>query len=367
MWVTSPAPRDSWAEVLAADPGAMHSQTPTWLDCACAAEGWKDASRLYELPGGRMIVLPAARRPLIGGVGRSGQMTVEASLPHGYGCGGILASGGATPADVHAVTADLAHRQALRTMVRPGFHSAAAWAHAWKADRARAVTVSRTVHVLDLDGGLDAVWRKRFTSKARTGIRNAERKTRAAGVEIEVGNSPALVAAFYDVYVRWLDRRARERMMPTGVARWRGRRAEPLRRFQTAAHGMGDSCRIWVARLDDRPIAANIALFHGAVGVGWRCYGDRPYAGPLRTVELLEFLSIQHACDLGCRYFEMGESGGMAGIEHLKQRLGARRVHFAEYAFERMPLSRLEGGFEHARARTEARVLSLRTRTHGTR
>ena len=59
--VTSPAPRDPWEAALARDPNALVSHTPAWIDCLCAFRGYEDASRLYELPGGRSLVLPMVR------------------------------------------------------------------------------------------------------------------------------------------------------------------------------------------------------------------------------------------------------------------------------------------------------------------
>ena len=63
---------------------------------------WRDASRLYELPGGRQLVLMAARRSV------PGLPAVEASWPHGWGTGGVLAPGGVRPDEVDLVCADIA-------------------------------------------------------------------------------------------------------------------------------------------------------------------------------------------------------------------------------------------------------------------
>src|SRR5260370_34680552 len=39
----SPAPRDAWEEALRADPLALETQSPAWIDAMCAAGGFEDA------------------------------------------------------------------------------------------------------------------------------------------------------------------------------------------------------------------------------------------------------------------------------------------------------------------------------------
>ncbi|MFJ4655767.1 GNAT family N-acetyltransferase [Nocardia sp. NPDC088792] len=280
---------------------------------------------------------------------------VQASFPHGWGTGGVLAPGGATAEDIAVVYADLCRNSGLRTMIRPGYAAAYAWAGVSAAGpRSRfGYRVPRSTHVLDLSGGFAHVWSHRFSGKARNGIRNAERKAERAGIRIRAGNSPDLVADFYRVYLRWLEQRAQQwRALRPLAQRWSD--AEPLRRFQTAAGMLGADCRIWVAELDGAPIAANIALFHEYIAVGWRAYGDRAHAGSSRAQELLQCRSIEYACDIGCRTFVMGESGGVRGIRHVKERLGAIEYEGAEYTFQRLPLPRLDT------ARTALRSRALR-------
>jgi hypothetical protein len=120
--MVSPAPRDTWRGALAADPNAMATQTPEWLDCLCLARGYVDASRLYELPDGRVFILPLAAKSL-GGV----RMTAE-SWPYGWGYGGIVVAGGQyTAADARLVLADLAQQLVLRATVVPAPHTGAVW------------------------------------------------------------------------------------------------------------------------------------------------------------------------------------------------------------------------------------------------
>ena len=367
--VTCPAPRAAWSEIVEADPFAQPSHLPVWLDCICQADGWTDASRLYEMPDGRQVVFPLVSKALAGTPGLSKLLTVQASFPHGWGSGGILAPGGIRNEDVALVLADLAKTAGLRTLVRPGFTAAAVWGEAWsqRGGRRGARQIPVTTHVLDLRGGIEEVWSTRMSAKVRSGIRNARRKAEKAGLEIEVGSSPQLVADFYDVYLRWVDSRAQERRMPREVARWRGRRAEPLRRYQTVAAAFGERCRIWVARLDEIPVASGIALFHGQFAVGWRAFSDREVAAPLRASELMQFHAFEYACQIGCQHFCIGTAGGSAGLLYYKNRIGATQHDVAEYAFERLPISRLQAGAIELRGGVESRVLARYRSTHGGR
>src|SRR5467141_2036671 len=82
--VVSPAPRDVWRAALSADPGALLSHTPEWIDMICAVDGWTDASRLYVWPSGRHVVLPMVAKRIC-----SLNMMAE-SLPQGWGFGGLV-------------------------------------------------------------------------------------------------------------------------------------------------------------------------------------------------------------------------------------------------------------------------------------
>ncbi len=327
LQVTSPAPREVWQEVLKSDAKALVSQTPVWLDCICALSGYEDASRLYETPEGRQLILPMVSRRHL-----PEALTTEASLPHGWGVGGLVVAGALQAEEAAAVFADLAGRAVLRTSVRPNPLVAETWAAARPPG---AITVPRLVHVLDLEGGFERVWAKRFGSATRTKVRKAEH----AGLVAECDTSGKLVPVFYDLYLRWLDRRARERHMSLSLARWLGRRREPLRKFQFVAQALGEACHIWVAWRDRQPAAATILLIYGAHAIFWRNASDKELAGPTRANDLLQRLAIEDACCAGCRYYHMGESGGLASLMHFKSRFGAKAYPYAEYYLERLPIT----------------------------
>ncbi|HEY6757865.1 MAG TPA: GNAT family N-acetyltransferase [Baekduia sp.] len=327
--VTSPAPRAVWEQVLASDPTALVTHTPTWLDFVCRAGDYEDASRLYELPGDRRLVLPMVRRRHL-----PGALAAEASFPPGFGMGGVLAPGGLQAGDAQVVFSDLARRDVVRTSLRPNPLNGDALA----AGRPPGVAmVSLLANVLPLDGGFERVWKERFKSETRTAIRKAER----CGLTVERDTSGRLVPVLYELYERSVDRWADQSHEPRALARWRGHRADPRRKFELMAEALGDACRVWVAWSDGRPAAA-ILVLQGINATYSRGMMDKELAGPLRANHLLHRLAIEEACMAGCRYYHMGESGFSASLMQFKSRFGARACAHAEYHVERVPITALD-------------------------
>jgi GT2 family glycosyltransferase len=326
--VISPAPRDAWEGVLASDPNALLSHTPAWMDFVCGYGSYEDASRLYDLPGGRRLVLPMVRRRL------PGPLASEGSYPTGLGMGGIIASGGTDEADVATVFRELAGRQVVRTMLRPG----PLVGEPWSAARPRsAVVVPRIAHVLELDGGFDMVWKKRFAGAARTAVRKAEKSS----LTVERDTTGRLVPVLYELYERSLDRWAEQQHEPRALARWRGHRRDPRRKFELMAEMLGDACHIWIAWHEGRPVAG-ILVLHGANASYSRGMMDKEPASRTRANDLLQQLAIKEACEAGCRYYDMGESGTSDRLAHFKSRFGATVRHYADYHLERLPITALD-------------------------
>jgi hypothetical protein len=327
--VICPAPRHLWRKVLASDPNALVFQTPDWLDCVCRYGPYDDSSRYYETPGGRPLVLPLVRRRNL-----PGRLTIEASLPPTWNPGGIVAPGGLRAEDLAVVLGDLAERPVLRTSLRPGPLDADVWARARPSD---AVVVPRLAHVLELEGGFDRVWSERFKATTRTAVRRAER----AGLTVERDTSGRLVGIVYGLFERSLERWARQQHEPLVLARWRRRRVDPIRKLQVIAETLGDACRIWVAWHDGQPAAA-ILVLQGANASYVRGMMDIDLAGPTRANYLLHRLAIEEACEAGCRYYDMGETGGSDSLAQFKTRFGARPYPYAEYHIERLQITALD-------------------------
>jgi len=327
--VVTPAPREAWQAAYEADPEALVTQSPEWLDCICAVGAYEDASRLYDFGGGRHAVLPLAARP-----GLPDALAVRASYPHAWGIGGSLAPGGPRPDEVAAIFADLSATRGLRTFFRPNPLRADLWAAARPSG---VVEIRRRGHVLDLAGGFDQVWKERFSGKARTGARRAER----AGIVAERDTTGRLVPVFYDLYVRSLDRWAGRQHEPRLLAQLRGRRRDSVRKLLTIAHTLGEACRLWIAWRDGRP-AAGILVLQGRNAHFTRGAMDVEVARDTHANDLLHRLAIEEACTAGCRSYHMGESGWSLPLSRYKEKFGAEPVEYAEYALERLPLTTVD-------------------------
>ncbi len=329
LHVTSPAPREVWLNVVKSDPDALVTQTPAWLDSICAMGNYADASRLYETRDGRQLVLPMVRGKIL-----PPALATLASFPDAWGMGGLIASETVRAEEIAMVLADLDRQSALRISLRPNPLSAEKWA---TARPPRAIAIPRLAHVLDLEGGFEQVWTKRFTGTARTAVRKAEQ----SGLVVECDTSGRLVPVFYDLFSRSLDRWGKQQHEPLILARWRGHQRDPLRKFQLIAEHLGDACRVWVAWLNGQP-AATILVLQGINASYTRGAMDKELAGPTRANYLLHKLAIEDACQSGCRYYHMGDSGASSALAQFKSRFGARAYSYAEYRLERLPITRID-------------------------
>ncbi len=327
--VTTPAPRGEWRDIVAADPDVLVSQTPQWLDCVRSVGGGADASRLYRAGDGGRFVLPLVRRgpPSL-------RLSRFESMPAAWGFGGVVASRPPDAGLLRGVLEDLASLGALRIHLRPNPLHAATWE---VAAAGRAVRLSRLAHVLDLDGGFEQVWAQRFTAVTRRNVRAAERR----GVVAEVGRSPRLVASFYRLLEQSFDRWAEQQSEPRPLARLRGRRRDPIDKFEALTAAMGDACQIWLASYEGRPAAA-ILVLQGTNAHYTRGAMDKRLAAECHANSLLHKLAIEDACAAGCRAYHMGETGAAQGLARFKARFGAVAHPYAEYRIERLPLTRGE-------------------------
>lgn len=323
--VVSPAPRAAWDELRAADADALVTQSPAWTECLCALTGAHDVSRLYDFGDGRRLVLPLVRAPR-----RPRRLSNEASLPAAWGFGGLV---GAQPteAEVRAVLLDLRESGAVRVRVRPNPLQHPTWAAAAPAG---VLALARRAHAVDLSGGFDAVWQRGFSSRARNHVRRAER----GGVTIERDTDGRLLEVFEELFRHSVDRWAQRQHEPRGLAHWRARRRDPPEKLSAVLTGLGGAGALWVARVGGRPAAA-ILVLQGRNAHYTRGVMDSQLAGPARANYLLHRAAIEQACADGCATYHMGETGASRSLAQFKEALGGRPHAYAEYVFERLPLT----------------------------
>ena len=326
-----PAPRRAWRELIAADPDALPTQSPEWLDSLCANGRYVDASQCYELSDGRRALLPMVRR-----ANRSGWASTLDSMPASWGFGGLLVEGGVTAAAVSAVVDDLVTRAALRVHLRPNPLHADVWAAAM-AGRRGVSTKPSCAHVLDLSGGFATVWQERFKAATRSQVRKAERM----GVVVETDTTGRLLPELHALLRTSVDRWAGRQHEPARLAQARFARRDPPAKLQTIAERLGGSCQVSVARFHGHPVAA-ILVLQGRNAHYTRGAMDEELASQTQANRLLHKVAIAAACQAGCGKYHMGESGESAGLSQFKSRFGAVAHPYHEYFIERVPLTRLD-------------------------
>jgi hypothetical protein len=346
--VTSPVPVDEWQEVLTSAPRALPTQTPEWLECACAVAGYENASRLYRTADGRRLVLPLVRRAHLGSL-----VATESSLPTGWGAAGLLGEGGVVrPEDVRMVLTDLARRYAVNACLRPDPSTAESWEQGCPPGVQRQPLMAQT---LSLAGGFDEVWRTRFRSDTRNRVRRAER----ADVVVERDDTGRLVPVLQELYAKSVDRWARRDGVPLALARWRAARLEPPSKLRTVARVLGPRCRIYAAFVAGRPAAAIVVLFGQTMAAMWRGAMDEELAGRTYANYLLHRTAIEDATETGCVAYHLGDSAPGSPLALFKSRFGAVEQHYASYRVERIPLGSLA---RHARHRASATLRRIRGR-----
>ncbi|MET7998066.1 GNAT family N-acetyltransferase [Amycolatopsis sp. NPDC005232] len=234
--------------------------------------------------------------------------------------------------------ADLATRGVVVQSVSPGPLEVDAWR---EAHHPRALVRPHHVHLLDLQGGWDEVWSHRFSKTSRRGVRTAERNC----VTVERGTRGELLPEFYALMERAVLRWSRQQHEPAWLARRRLHRRDPREKFEAIGRCLGDRFQVWVARVDGRPAAACLVT-RGANAHDFRGVMDEELKH-YRATDLLQARAIQDACEAGCRYYYLGESG-TGTLGQFKERFGARRIVSPEFRFERLPVSRVERGVKAA-------------------
>jgi hypothetical protein len=323
--VVSPAPRSAWREVADADPFVLVTQTPAWNDALVASGSYRDASRMYEFSGRRVILPMVARRRIPG---------VLSSYPSAWGMGGVIADHDVEVDEIRAVFRDLRAIGAQRVQIRPNPLRAALWEAAKPPE---AITIDRNAHVIDLAGGFEEVWMGRFKAEARRKTRIAEK----AEIEVTVGRDRAAIRDFFHLYDLSVQRWARRQHEPPALARWRARRRESLEKWDRIVDILDGRIHIFLARLGNRPVAG-IVVLQGTNAHYTRGAMDAELAGETRANFLLQKMAIEAACADGCRWYHMGESGQSDGLAMFKSRFGAEAHAYAEYRLERFPLTRLD-------------------------
>jgi hypothetical protein len=254
------------------------------------------------------------------------------SFPQGWGMGGpagLDLDAGA----VEVMVADLRSIGALRV----GLRIDPLEASLWEGVSGQGVTVlPRLAHVVPLFDSPEAHLASLSKSTRRKIVR-----TQRSELRVEVDTTGALLGDHYSMYLKSVERWAAKQHEPLWLARRRALRRDSIDKLQAMADYLGDRFRLVVAYVDDQPAASTI-LFLGAVTRDTRAAIDRDLAAQTNASEAVQWRAIEEAYAYGSTHYNMGESGASASLAQYKEHFGALPVPYAEYRFERVPLSRTD-------------------------
>jgi hypothetical protein len=323
--VMSPAPRDRWLRLVREDPSSTLCHSPQWTDALSDYTQWSDASRYYETTDGTSFVVPLLRR------GPRGAAGLQASMPSGWGMGGLVGPAGIRSADVSASLEDVRSLNTLGLRILPNPLRGALWS---EADLSHAITLQRYAHVLRLDRPYQSVWADSYHRSTRQNVRKAAR----AGLDVDRDTTGRLIAPYRELFRRSVDRWADRSHEPRWLARMRANREDAPGKLEFLAKRLGESMVTWVAWFRGEP-AASLIILRGTSVFAWRSAMDADLARATCAGHLLHHHAIREACKDDAAYYHLGESGPSCGLCTFKERFGATGYRYPEVRFEHVPFT----------------------------
>ena len=76
-------------------------------------------------------------------------------------------------------------------------------------------------------------------------------------------------------------------------------------------------------------------MVHGQHAIGWRSYSIKELAAPVCANNLVQARAVADACEAGCRFFDLGQSGDVASLLSYKSSLGSTPRRVVDLRIER--------------------------------
>ena len=102
-------------------------------------------------------------------------------------------------------------------------------------------------------------------------------------------------------------------------------------------HG-GEDAQLWFAHANGRRVAGGVVLFGADELFFWSAAMDRE-AAVYRPSNALNVALLRSACERGVRWYNLGASAGLAGVERFKHDLGAAPIAYREVHAQRAVLA----------------------------
>lgn len=294
-------PLDEWIQFDAATPAPTFFARCAWTLALC-----DDSQRLEPAPlrvrlNGRTYIVPSVRSSA-----RFGMRDFIAFPLGAYTC--VLDERGAT---VDALAASRVFAEIARFSDRARL---VPWPLADAPTTLGAASSPLETSVIDCNEGFES---------ALAGIRGVTRRMAAQalrrGVQIRLSDSSeASIDAYYAIL--------RDASKGWGLER------PPISAslLKAVVRRGGSDVEIWFADVDSEPIAGGVVLYGSNELFFWSAAMRRTHA-QYRPSNALNLRLIQAACERGVRWYNLGASVGLAGVERFKTDLGARSISYAVY------------------------------------
>ena len=291
---------DEWRAFDVCHPAPTFFARPAWaMALEHAYRGFSAEPTLFRLPEGEALL------PLV----RSGRRFVEIqAMPLGTYTLPLTPEG--TAADPMLASAIV--RQIIRSSSDD--FSCTLWPLADYQDVGECHRTPHQAAVIDLRDGADAAL-ARFKGVAR----------RMAGQALRKGVTVSRESNAMDVYYGLLEESAK---------RW-GLSAPHLPRsiFDAVLEFGGDDVEVWIARYEGEAIAGGVMLYGSEEAFFWSA-AMRAEHSSLRPSNLLNAEMIKASVERGMKWYNLGASEGLGGVERFKESLGAELVDYTTLSWK---------------------------------
>ena len=158
--------------------------------------------------------------------------------------------------------------------------------------------------IIELPASFDE-YRSRGMSRKRRQLCNRCEREGIVARKLETGGDLDL---FYDVYLG-------------GAKGWGGVHPYPREFFESLLRRGDDGVCFWGAFLGDSLLAAHVDFYFGSTAQAWQA-GVAPHAHQYDTAAYLVMVAVREAIGRGISVFNLGSSGGDAGMIFFKESLG---------------------------------------------
>src|SRR5579872_700719 len=291
---------EEWRAFDACHPAQTFFARPAWSAALERAYyGFAAEPTLFRLPEGEAVL------PFI----RSGRRFVQIeAMPLGTYTLPLTPDG--TPADPMLASAIVRHIIASSS----DDFSCKLWPLADYQDVGECDKTPHQASVIDLREGADAAI-ARFKGVAR----------RMAGQALRKGVSVSRESDAMGTYYGMLEESAK---------RW-GLAAPhlPRRIFDAVLEFGGDDVEVWIARYQGEAIAGGVMLYGSEEAFFWSAAMRADFAS-LRPSNLLNTEMIKASVERGMKWYNLGASEGLGGVERFKESLGAELVDYATLSWK---------------------------------